>query len=161
MNVAETAKNSMAHLPEILMIIDKEMHGVVSQAQAICDLHWQSITEERGDRSIRYITRIQGDGGVLQCQWLLSGTKPLGTGKIMAKLVPKGTARFNPRYKASSFNKAEPWEYEIITETEENYARLRERHMQLVKIRADFLRYVKNTKDSYERLGILWNTTVP
>lgn len=156
MTVSLLAEKSLGRAFSFEESIAEELLAIEQHAKVICDLHWQSLEEERDGRTFRFITRIRTDRGLLQCHWLYAGTKAQKGKPLMAKHVPKGTARFNPNYKMSVFNKAEPWERDIIFETEKNYSLLRERHMKLIKIRDEFRRYKNITKESYERVGIPW-----
>lgn len=136
-----------------------ELDSIRNHAQIICDLHWENIREESNQRVPRFITRIRVTTGSLQCQWLRAGGRPPiePGGRIMATLVPKGTGRFNPKYKTSAFNSAEPWEREIIDETEINYALLRERYMVISKMKNDLEKSVTLAKKSFERVGFQWD----
>tara|TARA_R110002051_G_scaffold53697_1_gene101004 strand:+ start:5763 stop:6245 length:483 start_codon:yes stop_codon:yes gene_type:complete len=155
-SAAETTRSDLLNMRDSLAA---ELDRIRNHAQVICDLHWESVREEANRRTPRFITRIRVTTGSLQCQWLRAGGKPPSEpgGKILATLVPKGTSRFNPRYKKSVFNSADPWEREIIDETENNYAMLRERYMAISKMKNDLAKTIELTKKSFERVGVPWD----
>ncbi|MGP9509322.1 MULTISPECIES: conjugative transfer protein MobI(A/C) [unclassified Halomonas] len=159
MDIIKSAEKTHSELYSMRDSLAAELDRIRNHAQIICDLHWENVREEAGRRAPRFITRIRVTTGSLQCQWLRAGGKPPSEpgGRIMATLVPKGTSRFNPRYKQSAFNSAEPWEREIIDETEINYAMLRERYMAISKIKNDLDKTIGLTKKSFERIGFLWD----
>lgn len=158
MELQSVSQKTQSELQAVRDFLNAELDRIYQHAKIICDLHWENISEESGDRSPHYITRVRLSAGSLQCHWLRAGSRPPSKpgGIIQAVYIPKGTARFNPRYKSSAFNKADPWEREIIDETEHNYAMLRERYMIISKMKNDLLKTMVLAQKSYERAGIPW-----
>lgn len=159
MELKTTHEQTRADLLATDNALEGELARIRHHAQIICDLHWENIKEEANRRVPRFITRVRATTGSLQCHWLRAGGRPptQSGGKIQAVHVPKGTGRFNPRYKQSAFNSAEPWEREIIDETENNYAILRERYMVISKMKNDLDRAITLAMKSFDRVGIPWD----
>jgi len=158
MPLQEIASMSMTGMQAILSELDAELERTYLHAKMICDMHWENMLEEADDRTPRFITRVRPYKGSLQCIWMRAGSRPPSKkgGQIKATHVPKGTGRNNPNYKSSAFNKAEPWERELIDETEANYALLRERYMKLSNVRNEIHKTNALAHKAFGRVGILW-----
>ncbi|MGP9796995.1 conjugative transfer protein MobI(A/C) [Halomonas sp. 86] len=153
------ARLSCVSLERVKAELESELVRIQEHAQMICDLHWENLDDEKRDRSFKYITRIRTSKGSLQCQWMKAGSRPPAEGrKFQATYIRKGTARNNPRYKTSAFNKAEQWEREIIDETENNYALLRERYALVCRCIAEIDKITSLAGQAFERVGIPWET---